>query len=711
MLIGRFAAAILFGLLIVGNVLADGAAESDRNATRASSATKIANVESVPRSKIIKMSQKIDALIEEQLDSKKLGFNKPASDEIFLRRAYLDIAGRIPTKDEAEKFLGSRKKTKRADLVDKLLNSYGYVSRQFNFLADLLRVKSRVRNVIGQPYIDYIKDSLESNKPYDQMVRELLASEGPMMGEDNGQVGYYLRDVGMPEDNMSNTVRVFLGTRLECAQCHDHPYDKWTQRQYFEMVAFTGGMGYRLQTPDSEYGAEIAKLRGKVDERLRPIVRKIVEPMTYGIRGNGTGLARLPENFLGSDGEEFDIVKAKTMFEGKAIVDPPEPRSRQKKKKVNKKNIHMIPGAQPINAREAYARWMTDADNPRFAKVIANRMWKQAMGLALIEPVDVIEDTTVASNPQLMKYLTEIMIDLDFDLKQFLRVVYNTRAYNAEAFGDDVSNPQDYNFAGPVMRRMAAEQIWDSLLTLTFENVDVRSESGSKYRMFVGGTDSDSAYENLRKMSPDEILDLGQQVLDKGRKSVMKSMMMSGGDDKNPRKSLKQFEAQKRQMRKQISDAKKARDSERLKQLMLKKNEMQSMYKRKSRKGQLVRASELPSPAPAGHFLREFGQSDRETIENANTEPAVTQVLSLMNGYIESQIARNTSTLLMRNVIDAKREDKIDAVYLTMLSRKATPAEKSAWGREFLSGNGNGQAVMADLIWVLANSNEFIFVK
>ena len=150
-----------------------------------------------------------------------------------------------------------------------------------------------------------------------------------------------------------------------------------------------------------------------------------------------------------------------------------------------------------------YAAWLTDPDNPRFATVIANRLWKQAMGVGLIEPVDIIEEGTEGSNPELMKYLAETMIKLDFDMKQFQRAIFMSETYQASAFNKDVLDVTKYSFQGPVVRRMSAEQIWDSLLTLMVTETDLRRTDT--------GYDSVTAelqYEEIMEMSPPEILNL-----------------------------------------------------------------------------------------------------------------------------------------------------------------------------------------------------------
>ena len=672
------------------------------------------SAKSLPFEQVTAISKKIDSLVDVKLKENNQLRNPPVDDATFLRRIYLDIAGRIPSYEETQAFLDSKKSNKRAVLIDELLDSYGRVSHQFNFWADLLRIKSKHRNVTGQPYIDYVKDSLESNKPYDQLVRELITAGGPLLQRNNGAVGYYLRDRQMPEDNMSNTIRVFLGTRLECAQCHDHPFDDWTQRQYFEMVAFTGGVAFKLPEFDSQHVADFQKFKksrelNKLDYDLRVAVKRIVEPMTYGIAGTGTGLTRLPENYMGDDGEDYDIVKAKTMFEGKTLVDPelPAPKSGNRKRNSNKKKKHLVLGAKEIDSREAYAEWLTEPENPRFTMVMANRLWKQAMGMGLIEPVDDMTKHTRASNPELMAYLTATFEDLDYDMKQFQRALFNSRTYQSRAMREDILDPDKFYFNGPVVRRMAAEQIWDSLLTLVVSDVDRRSapETRSRYGGLGKSGDIYEQYEELRELEPAEII------------AKAKSLMASRGKGKNPQMDM---------MRRKKKDAQRASNEiKRLNKLIAKadrdgnKSEMASLIKQKNRLAEKLRndpnlgsrfsrASEIQSPARPGHFLREFGQSDRETIDNAVGDPAVTQALSLMNGSLD-RVVNNPSTVLMQNVASAESEQAIKIVFLSMLNRNPNANEIALWARDFESESK--RVVLRDLIWTLANSNEFVFIK
>ena len=666
---------------------------------------------SVSRSAIREISDRIDELVLDKLESNDLSRNPKIKDAVFVRRIYLDIAGRIPTLDETTSFLHSKSKNRRAALIDDLLDSYGHVSRQYNYWADVLRVQSRSNKLIGAPYIDFLKDSIESNLPYDEFVRELLTAHGKMLGEDSGAVGYYLRDLNMPEDNMSNTVRVFLGTRLECAQCHDHPFDQWTQRDYFEMVAFTGGLNYGKGYGGKSLTSEERKLMNELKNDSREDyqkVRRILGITEMGVFGTGTGLARLPEGFMGDDGEENEVVVAKTMFEKKPLVDAHLPslanaRSKNKKKKKKNKRQQFIPGARPIDSRAAYAQWMTSPENPRFAMNIANRLWKQALGLGLIEPVDVIEDITEPSNEPLIEYLTEAMVDLKFDTKQFLRAIYNSRTYQSQATAEDINDPQTHAFNGPVVRRMSAEQIWDSLLVLTIPDVDQRSDSAEMNR---GRGRYNAALAEIANSDSPKLEALISFVRKDGSSKKMMSMKAS------QRANAKEIQRAIKTLNKQINTARRAKDYQLVKELTLQRVDKIQSLKSKNN-NQFKRASELASPAPAGHFLRQFGQSDRDQIENANTDPAVTQVLAMMNGMIEKQIVKDRNTVLMSNLLknhdpDHKASQAISTLFLSMLNREPTRKEQRQWQSDFRS---NFETGYGDLIWTLANSNEFIFIK
>ena len=176
----------------------------------------------------INYTYKIDALINQELANQRQVPNPPARDEEFVKRLYLSAAGRLPTYQEITEYVTDTSIYRRRNLVEKVLNSEAYVSNFFNYWADVLRVKRNIsgnanRYGAGEAYVLWIKDALRNNMPYDEFVYNLVTARGSF--GNNGAVGHYLRDPGMNLDNTASTIQVFLGTRIGCAQCHDHPFD------------------------------------------------------------------------------------------------------------------------------------------------------------------------------------------------------------------------------------------------------------------------------------------------------------------------------------------------------------------------------------------------------------------------------------------------------------------------------------------------------
>ena len=196
---------------------------------------------------VVKRAAKaIDTYLERDYSSYRVMPEARVDDGTFVRRAYLLIVGRIPTAEEAKTFIEERSMDKRAKLIDRLVASPGYESHFFNWAGDLLRVRTITgREKHGLGWHVWLRKSVSEDKHWDDMVKEMLKSSGHAAKDP--AVGYYLRDRNMQLDNFSNTMQVFLGQQMGCAQCHDHPFDDWTQYDYYQMAAFTGGMQYRSE--------------------------------------------------------------------------------------------------------------------------------------------------------------------------------------------------------------------------------------------------------------------------------------------------------------------------------------------------------------------------------------------------------------------------------------------------------------------------------
>jgi hypothetical protein len=656
----------------------------------------------ISRARIIAAAAEIDRRIDADLQAAGLQPTPRTNDAVFARRVYLDLIGRIPTGAEAAAFLASSDPDKRAALIDHLLESPGYDSHLFNWFADLLRVKSKMKAASGEAYIDYLKTEIEENTPYDELVRELLTSSGPALERGNGAVNYYLRDRGMPEDNMSNTVRIFLGTRLECAQCHNHPFDKWTQLQYFQMVAFTGGLQYK----DTDYNkSEVAQHVHEIEKSLKggagptqqaKSFNKMMQPLGYGIHGTGSGAVRLPHDYKYPDAKPEQAVTAKTMF-GEAVhltpsTLPPAPAGKARKK------MPARAGGAGAGSRETYADWLTSAKNPRFATVIANRMWKRVMGLGLIEPVDDLKEDTVASNPALMDYLRSLMVDVGFDLKQYLRTVCNTRAYQREAVRGDLAEGEPFHFQGPLLRRMTAEQIWDSLLTLVVPGLDETLEG-------AGSPEAERVYREYEELSHLSKEDLQAMATD-GKKKGMAALKAKDEDPALQELARRLARAKKKGDEDEVARLTKEIEKKSGKPLLMPAGKK---GKRAGADKDLVRASDLSQPAKPGHLVREFGQGDREQIEASHKDPAVPQVLTLLNGFVERRVTSNPKAALVAAISAARTpEEKVTAAFMGVLGRPPAAAEKALWIPEL---SAKEATAVKDLTATLLNTHEFMFIQ
>lgn len=634
----------------------------------------------VPIAKIHSLSRQVDEMISRNHEENGIKPNPLSTDSIFLRRVYLEIVGRIPSYREARVFLDSKERAKRSRLIDSLLNSEGNVSREFNYWADLLRVQSRMRNVPGQPYIDWLKDSLRKNKPYDQMVRDLVSSEGYIWK--NGAAGYYLRDAGMPLDHMANTFQVFLGTQLVCARCHDHPYDDWSQRDYYEQAAFV----YGVKTSDPKVNRKFRMFGARTkDDSVAPetkvMARRMVRPLRYRVNEAPSKL-RLPADYQYDDAKPKSLVEPATIFGSEIEL------------------------AKHQSPRDAYAEWLTSRDNPRFATVIANRLWRRAMGVGLIEPVDDLKEEYKASHPELMEFLAHALVDFDFDLKQYLRMLYNTRTFQRMVSTDEIEAGTDYSFPGPVLERMSSEQLWDSIVGLIVTDVDARKgvqRTDQRYAMA----------KELADKNADEILAVAKSeaAIEETRRKVQKQIQalqngITQAEKVGNRVRAKQLRDEVAGLRKGLASQSRMYGS--LRGAGQRNNSQRTDSRWKGLPPDLVRASEVQSPAPTQHFLRQFGQSDRETIENADRSASVPQILTLLNGPIYSQLEKPNSLLYQNLHASESPLGKLEVIFLSILSRRPTVEEARALAPEI---NLRGDRAAVDITWALLNTREFAFVQ
>jgi len=317
--------------------------------------------------------------------------------------------------------------------------------------------------------------------------------------------------------------------------------------------------------------------------------------------------------------------------------------------------------------RSTFAAWATHPSNPRFAMTIANRMWSRAMGQSLTANKSVVDNPDDSYNPPLLKHLANEMVRVKFNLKEFLRIVYNTQTYQREATTADLAMGEPYYFPGPVLRRMTAEQAWDSYMTLVLgETIDKGKNDdvelyGRTVDMDLMNPKLDAKtvllkYQAFRDINSKQRAKLGGGLAKAGE-------MMDDGD-----MMVATFNGMK-----------------------------------------LMRASELEQPAPPGHFLREFGQSERLLIDGGVKSGSVPQVLMMMNGQAQNMLT-NHDSLINRNIMKQGTPDaKVEAVFLSILNRMPTAHEREV-AKKAISEDGENGA-FASMIWALVNTREFCFVQ
>jgi len=345
----------------------------------------------------------IDGLVHKKLRKLNVLPSATCDDPDYLRRVYLDVIGTLPTPDEARRFLGDRNSAKRKRLVDELLDRPEYADYWALKWADLLRIE---RQALGHKraygYYKWVRDSLAENKPYDRFAREIVTAEGPL-----GEVGpaSFYKAVTKPGEAASTLSQVFLGVRIACAECHHHPFDRWSQADYYGMTAFF---------------APVAVRGGPRDEVLL---------------ASGAAEARNPRT------GELSLAHA-------LAVSPPK---------------ELAKG----DNRPTLADWMTAPDNAWFARNLANRMWAHFVGRGLVEPVDDVRATNPPTNPELLDALAKSFVESKYDVKQLIRTITASRTYQLSS-KPNVTNERDVqNASRALFKRIDAEVLLDMVCQTT----------------------------------------------------------------------------------------------------------------------------------------------------------------------------------------------------------------------------------------------------
>ena len=347
----------------------------------------------------------VDALVAAKLKKLRISPSELCNDEIFLRRAYLDVIGVPPTVEEYGRFMTSTDLDKRAKLVDELLGRKEFSELWVNKWAEVLQVKSsqQVSYKAMFLYYNWLVEKLSKNTPMDQMVQELLGANGGTFK--NPSTNFY-QATNVTLEMTENVAQVFMGMRIQCAQCHNHPFDRWTQDDYYGFAAFFSQIG-RKQAEDQRETIIFNSGGGEVNHPV--------------------GNRRMAPKFLGG----------------------------------------AAPDTSGKDRRVILAKWLASPENPWFATSFANRVWAHFFGSGIVEPVDDFRVSNPATNPELLAELGKRFTDSKYDLKSLVRDICNSRTYQRSTQRNESNLTDERNFAHANLRRIKAENLLDTISLVT----------------------------------------------------------------------------------------------------------------------------------------------------------------------------------------------------------------------------------------------------
>ena len=360
----------------------------------------------------------IDNLVYAKLKSVKILPSDVCSDTDFVRRLYLDLTGVPPEPEVVKAFLADPRpeRTKRDAMVDQLVGSPEFVEYWTNKWSDLLQVNRKFLGVEGAgAFRKWIKDAVASNMPYDQFCYQLLTGTGSNL--QNPQASYIkiLRD---PTAAMENTTHLFLGVRFNCNKCHDHPFERWTQTQYYELSSYFAQVSFKEDPSRKGQKTEGTAVRGPL-----PLVEIVEDTLAGEVKNERTG-----QNATAKFPYEYPSMPAG----GKT-------------------------------RREQLAKWITAKDNPYFAKSYVNRVWSYLLGVGLIEPVDDLRAGNPPTNPALLERLTEEFVKSNFNVRELIKTICKSRTYQHSVITNAWNKDDDVNYSHAIARRLAAEVLYDSI--------------------------------------------------------------------------------------------------------------------------------------------------------------------------------------------------------------------------------------------------------
>ncbi|MEX0725892.1 MAG: DUF1549 and DUF1553 domain-containing protein [Planctomycetaceae bacterium] len=671
----------------------------------------------------------------------------PVSDLAFIRRVSLDLIGRIPTTAEIEEFTAWPEAERRTLIVDKLMADDRFVDRWTTFYADLLRLRSNAEG--GAAAIAYIHRSLADDVPYDELCRQLISKNGKAGAVP--EVGFILGDGADPMAMAGVTAQVFLGIRVACAQCHDHPFDVWKREDFYGLAAFFGKTRrVENQFTRTIYTTEAGETLvlwppegvGKPEDR-KPMQPRFPfamlpedHPSVVRLNARRKALAAEKEKALlvqrSADVDADDVLDdllsdADKKVERRTRTDAVDESLEEARSEVRK--IGKAGGRNMMSEwRTELAEQITSPRNRYFSRCFTNRVWNELIGRGFVNPLDDFNQSNPPSHPQSLDYLADEFVANGYDLKTLVRTIVTSEVYrrgHTDVAEESLRTELEESFLALPHRRMNSEALYDSVVTAG-HLFEVKHEVGKNMKTVwtetrvpkqPGGLDAklgdDDGKTMKREMAANDAGDepLPGYNLESAIELDFDALLEENPDDLAAENDGEEVEVERmRAMSKEEIEAERMRMQARQNAFSyIERFVRQTIDDNPS----FVSSFRMASPADPEHFLRVFGQPDREQLgEIRDHAPSMRQALMLLNGRLSHEAARVGEMEPIYECLIGPRknlEKAVELAYVEILTREPT-GEERAEAVEIVKGAENPLDGVADLRWVLLNCNEFRFV-
>lgn len=687
----------------------------------------------------VAVASQANTILTEENEGREFPKAPQVNDAGFLRRVYVDLIGRIPTDAEIQQFQSLPAADRRSKTITDLMNRDEFAGRWAVYFNDMLRIRYNADG--GAALQAYVYEALRTKRPIDELTRELIQAAGRAGSQP--ATGFVLNDEADPMAMTGVVSQVFLGIRISCAQCHDHPFDVWTREDFYDLAAFFGKtrrveqrfkmrlLGVYLQEMQqtSILWPPEDKAKGKTREPVKPKFPFELDEAD----GPNKHIARLTalRNEIAAEAKAKAVAKAKATNVDDLLDDAVNKVSTKKdaldvvaeaKKDVRGLNVGADMYKQS-DLRQSLADHVTNPLNKQFARNMVNRVWDQLIGRGFVNPVDDFRDDNPASHPRALDFLAEEFIASGYDFRFLVETIVNTPQYQRGKLTGTVSPPDrmaaEEAFAAAPSRRMVSEAFFDSI-------VQAGHLFSQKHR----------PGDNLVKVVSYQQVAVG--VKDDPKKPALKPLPGSGGSAMMPamngdpqagvggydleggleidfKKALKKEEELAIEKMKAVPDE--VLEAEMMKNMPDPKQRMK--YKTVQVTTEVddnpvfTSSMKMASPAPVGHFLRVFGQTDRATLdESRDHSPSMRQALMMVNGKLTNEAARVGPLEPMYQLLTGNKSNvdaAIKLAYREILTREPS-AEELADAKAILSDAKSPVDGMADLRWALLNCNEFRYL-